>query len=201
MTIGTVAVASFAPPGASATMSLILDTIPGLVFLPWRILTSSVDAALALYAGSLATRRRLGDAWGIAGSLRAIATRLIARGGAEDLVLACAHLRDAVPLFVDAGDELGVAECLESLGTALLSSTGGRMDRVAARLLGAAVGVRAANGATVELSSLDSAQAAAVERLRQQCAAAWAKGEQLDVAHAAQLAITITTASMAGQGV
>ena len=36
------------PPLASATMSLILDTIPGLVFLPWRILTSSVDAALAL---------------------------------------------------------------------------------------------------------------------------------------------------------
>ena len=29
-------------------MSLILDSIPGLVFLPWRILTSSVDAALAL---------------------------------------------------------------------------------------------------------------------------------------------------------
>eukprot|EP00936_MAST-01D_sp_MAST-1D-sp1_P001735 g1735.t1 len=159
------------------------------------LLETNVDVALALYARSLATRRRLSDDWGIAGSLRAIATRLIARGGAEDLALARAHLRDAVPLFVEAGDALGIAECLESLGAVLQSSassaSGQQVDRLAARLLGAAVGVRVANGTAVELSSLDTAR---VERLRQQYAVAWAEGEQLDVTHAAQLAVT--TASL-----
>eukprot|EP00937_MAST-01D_sp_MAST-1D-sp2_P003043 g3043.t1 len=74
------------------------------------------QAALGLYEKSLETRRVLGDTWGVAGSLRAIAMRRLARRQAGDVDLARGMLAEAVPKFQAVGDVLGLAECLESLG-------------------------------------------------------------------------------------
>ena len=68
-------------------MSMILDTIPGLVFLPWRILTSSVDAAPCC-AMSTDSSRAARD---VVGALVALAAKVADAATKDDAAL---ELRD-----------------------------------------------------------------------------------------------------------
>ena len=93
--------------------------------------------AIPLYQESKIIREELGDTWGVAGSLRALAMAYIKVGNQAGAVAA---LQEAIATFTAVGDLLGISECLESLG--LLVDAGEQR----ATLLGAAVAVRRTRG-------------------------------------------------------
>ena len=147
------------------------------------LVSEGPDAALPLYQRSLAIRLELGDTWGVAGSHRSIAVQHIERGAEGDAAKARQHLAMAVPIFAEVNDALGVAECLESLG--LLEAAGN--PPLAARLLGAAVGVRRGAGAATDVV-LGHAEAAALRVAERR---EWAVGEAM-VPSALRLVATIS---------
>ena len=148
------------------------------------LVSEGPDAALPLYQRSLAIRLELRDTWGVAGSHRSIAVQHIERGAEGDAAKARQHLAMAVPIFAEVNDALGVAECLESLG--LLEAAGN--PTLAARLLGAAVGVRRGAGAATDvvLGHEEAAGLRVAERRE------WPAGEAMDVPNALRLVATIS---------
>ena len=170
--------------------------------------------ALPLYEQTLQLRRELLDTWGVAGAHRAIAAVHLAHGGGGGGE-AVAHLAQAVPLFVRVGDNLGVAECLETLGLVRYEGEGGGGgggdggggggggdeggggggggvddERLAeaARLLGAAVGLRRRIGADTRVVTQHAAAAA----LKRSNARDWIAGERLNVEGATRLVEGLT---------
>ena len=160
------------------------------------LLCDSPTAALALYGESLELRVRLGDVWGIAGSHRAIAMQLIARGEHDDAAQAREHLASALPLFAQVCDALGVAESLESLGllcatqadkgeagTAANDAATNEIAARAATLLGAALAVRNACGAAADAVM----HHASAQALRNTHASAWDRGATMGMEEAVAL--------------
>jgi tetratricopeptide (TPR) repeat protein len=106
------------------------------------LLTEGPAEALPLYRESLAIRRGLGDVWGIAGSLRAMAVEEMKLGTSAALGRARAHLIDAVQTFAAVKDMLGMASCLESLGLLCATAPAGDDAAAAAAADAAASGQR-----------------------------------------------------------
>lgn len=144
------------------------------------LLCPDPSEALKLYEQSLSLRATLQDEWGIAGSHRAIATQLMRRDGQGDAVSARGHLATALTMFANVGDSLGIAESLESLGVLWTDEEPIR----AAKLLGAAVGVRVQCGAAAGVVTDGCAR---TEALRALHASVWQEGEALSIRDAIRL--------------
>lgn len=131
--------------------------------------------ALPLYRESLHHREVLGDIWGVAGSLRALAETYRKLG---DDASAMSAISRAVVVFGEVSDRLGAAECLETLG--LLTAAPPR----AATLLGAALALRRAIGAAEDVvMHHDKAL-----QLRDAEASAWDDGESMSLEKAVAFA-------------
>lgn len=140
-----------------------------------------LDEALGKYQSSLAVREQLNDKWGVAGSQRAIGMLLWRRGSDGDAVRAAEVLRQATLAFEQVNDVLGIAECCETLG--LLHAP--RSPGTAARLLGAAIGLRRLRGAATDVVKKHEEAKA----LRTAHGGEWEEGERAEPHAAAASAV------------
>lgn len=139
---------------------------------------------------SLTLRRALGDKWGIAVSLGNSAWVFLKQG---DLPQAVGLLRESIMLRREIGDPGGIAWCLEKLAQVALSkahtkSTRERRENFqrAARLFGAAAGLRAPGGLLIDLADQPEYEQQ-LTVLRTQLGepafeAMWAKGNKMPLA-------------------
>ena len=98
----------------------------------------TLDNALPLYMECISIRKALHDIWGIAGSHRAIAAIYQKN---DNMKKSIQYLRLAIPTFVNIGDMLGIAECLEILGLNFTQQD----SRKAAKFIAAAMSIRQHN--------------------------------------------------------
>jgi tetratricopeptide (TPR) repeat protein len=146
------------------------------------------DKAVELLEESLERRVELGDKWGIGVCHGSLGWAALAQG---DLGLAGDHFRQSLQVRSEIGDKGGISWCLEKLAeTAILSE----QDEHAARLFGAAAGLRASI-----LSVIDPADQPEynrkVELLRQRLGddifkSQWSEGESLGMEGAVTLALS-----------
>jgi len=112
------------------------------------LLHDTPEEALPLYYESLQLRKELGDVWGVAGSLRALAE---CHRRMKDIEKARELIAEAAGVFAEVHDTLGVAECLETLGIIIsneaIDSDDVEQKALSACLFGAAVGQRRRIGA------------------------------------------------------
>eukprot|EP00931_Biecheleriopsis_adriatica_P120596 TRINITY_DN95722_c0_g1_i1.p1 TRINITY_DN95722_c0_g1~~TRINITY_DN95722_c0_g1_i1.p1 ORF type:complete len:458 (-),score=94.34 TRINITY_DN95722_c0_g1_i1:70-1443(-) len=135
----------------------------------------SATEALPLYQKSMSIREELGDFWGVAGSLRALA-EVHRKLGDPSSAKSCTA--KAVTRFAEANDRLGAAECLETLGLLTIKHEGA--SAVAATLLGAAIALRRAIGAAEDVVMHHSE----VAELQKTDADAWARGVVMSLSDA-----------------
>jgi predicted ATPase/class 3 adenylate cyclase len=107
-------------------------------------------AARPLYEEALLLRRELGEQFGVATTLFNLGSIALSQGGLESLTAARAALHESLQLSVDLGIKSVVMYNFAKLAAAAIAQPGAEVR--AARLLGAAEGLRAASGTVMELS-------------------------------------------------
>lgn len=113
------------------------------------------ERAASLEQESLNLRREIGDKWGIAVSLANFAWASLRRGDPEQ---AAALLAESLALRQEIGDRGGIAWCMEKLAEVAMTKAQDEQSarrnedwEWAARLFGAADGLRASIGSTIDL--------------------------------------------------
>jgi predicted ATPase/DNA-binding CsgD family transcriptional regulator len=145
------------------------------------------DGAAAHYEQALAIQRGLGHRRGMVVSLTNLGSLIQRRG---DHVRAEALYRESLTLVIELGDRRRTAACLE--GLAVAAGTRGAAER-AARLFGAADGLREAAGVTLpppHRAAHDARVGAARATLRPEVfASAWAAGRAMSLDQAVRYAL------------
>ena len=157
------------------------------------------EYAITLEAESLELRREIGDSWGVAVSFGNFAWIALCKG---DLQQAVIRLGESLTLRRKIGDHGGAAWCLEKLAEVALTSgqqqATSRRDedfQRAARLFGAAEGLRKPIGSIIDLvDQPDYERQIALVRTQLDeaaFAAAWAKGQVMTLEQAIEYALAI----------
>src|SRR5204862_3999851 len=146
--------------------------------------------AAGLYEGSLALRTEMGDTWGIAVAVNALADLAEAAG---DTARASRLYRESLALRKNLGDRHGIAMCLA--GMAAICAAQSRFE-AGARLLAAAEALRETTGAA--LSAADATRDENTRRLlreglkEERFAAAWEEGRGMPSDAASAYALELT---------
>ena len=142
------------------------------------IAQGQLEPASALSAEALAIWRGRGDRWGMAEALGRLAEAQAAQGQVESAVVL---YRESLEHYAASGDSAGVAECVS--GLAGVAASCGQTER-AARLLGAAEGLRTTSGAvfrpTFRLTHERTVSMVQATLSKPDFAAAWAGGRRLE---------------------